>query len=169
MIRRALMLVAAAALLVLTPSVATAAPSYSAPGYTVTVTDATPATGQCITMTVSGGAANAAIVYTLTATGPSTTSLNATANASGAASFQFCPTAVGDYTLTVTNPDGAVVATQTITVHAATAAGDDTSTGTLSQTGSNVLPIALGGALLVLLGAGAVVIARRRNSSQVHV
>jgi LPXTG-motif cell wall-anchored protein len=166
MIRRALMLVAAAALLVLTPSVAMA---YEAPGFTSTVSDSTPAAGQCITMSVNGGAANAGTVFTLTATGPSTTSLTATASAAGAASFQFCPTAVGDYTLTVTNPAGSVVATQTVTVHAATAAGDDTSTGgSLSQTGSNVLPIALGGVLLVLLGAGAVVVARRRRTPAMH-
>ena len=168
MIRRALMLVAAAALLVLTPSVAIAAPTYAAPGYTVTVSDATPASGQCTTLTVSGGAENAGKVYTLNATGPSTTSLTATANASGAASFQVCLTKVGDYTLTVTNADGAVVATQTITVHSATAGGDDTSTGGLSQTGSNILPIALGGVLLVLLGAGAVVVARRRHEPAMH-
>lgn len=167
MIRRALLLVAAAALLVLTPSVAIAAPSYAAPGYTVTVTDATPASGQCTTMTVTGGAANAGNVYTLNATGPSTTSLTATANASGAASFQVCLTKVGDYTLTVTNSDGAVVATQTITVHSATAGGDDTD-GNLSQTGSNVLPFALGGVLLVLLGVGAVVVARRRHEPAMH-
>ena len=168
MIRRALMLVAAAALLVLTPSVAIAAPSYAAPGFTVTVTDATPASGQCTTLTVDGGAANASKVFTLNVTGPSTTSLTATSNASGVASFQVCLTKVGDYTLTVTNPDGAVVATQTITVHAATAGGDD-STGNLSQTGSNnVLAIGLGGLLLVLLGTGAVVIARRRHEPAIH-
>ncbi len=165
MIRRTFMLVAAAALLLLTPSVAMA---YEAPGFTSTVSDATPATGQCITMTVTGGAANAGKVFTLNATGPSTTSLTSTASATGVASFQFCPTAVGDYTLTVTNSDGAVVATQTITVHAATAAGDDTSTGSLSQTGSNVLAIGLGGVLLVLLGAGAVVVARRRHEPAMH-
>ncbi len=168
MIRRALMLVAAAALLVLTPSVAMADPGYHAPGFTSTVTDSTPATGQCITMTVNGGAASAGQVFTLNATGPSTTSLTATATAAGVASFQFCPTAVGDYTLTVTNADGATVATQTVTVHAATAAGDDTSTGSLSQTGSNVLAIGLGGVLLVLLGAGAVVVARRRRAPAMH-
>lgn len=166
MIRRALMLVAAAALLVLTPSVAMA---YEAPGFTSTVSDATPAVGQCVTMTVNGGNANAGKVFTLTATGPSTTSLTATATAAGVASFQFCPTAVGDYTLTVTNPAGAVVATQTVSVHATTAAGDDTSTpGKLSQTGSNVMAIGIGGVLLVLLGAGAVVVARRHREPAMH-
>ena len=41
--------------------------------------------------------------------------------------------------------------------------------GTLDPLASGILPIALGGVLLVLLGAGAVVVARRRNSSQVHI
>ena len=167
MIRRALLLVAAAALLVLTPSVAIAAPSYNAPGYNATVSDSTPAAGQCIAVTTTG-LANANKLFTLEVTGPSTTSLTATANASGVATFSVCLTKVGDYTLTVKNAEGAVVSTQTITVHAATA-GDDTSTGgTLSQTGSNILPIALGGMLLVLLGAGAVVVARRRHEPAMH-
>lgn len=165
MIRRALMLVAAAALLVLTPSVAMA---YEAPGFTSTVSDSTPASGQCTTMTVNGGTANAGEVFTLNVTGASTTSLTSTASAAGVASFQVCLTAVGDYTLSVTNSDGALVADQTITVHSATAAGDDTSTGSLSQTGSNVLAIGLGGVLLVLLGAGAVVVARRRHEPAMH-
>ena len=166
MFRRALMLVAAAALLVLTPSVAMA---YEAPGFSSTVSDATPAAGQCTTMTVDGGATNAGEVFTLDVTGPSATSLTATANATGVASFQVCLTKVGDYTLTVRNADGAIVADQTITVHAATAAGDDTSNpGKLSQTGSNILPIAVGGVLLVLLGAGTVLIARRRREPAMH-
>jgi LPXTG-motif cell wall-anchored protein len=165
MIRRVFILVAAAALLVLTPS---AAMAYEAPGFSSTVSDATPASGQCTTMTVDGGAANAGQVFTLNVTGPSTTSLTATSNASGVASFQVCLTKVGDYTLTVTNADGAVVADQTITVHAAGAAGGGSTDGSLSQTGSNVLAIGLGGLLLVLLGAGAVVVARRRHEPAMH-
>ena len=89
--------------------------AYEVPGFTSTVSDATPAAGQCITMSVTGGAANAGKVFTLT-------------------------------------------------VHAATAAGDDTSTGSLS----NVLAIGLGGVLLVLLGAGTVVVARRRREPAMH-
>jgi len=165
MIRRALLVVAAAALLVLTPSVAMA---YEAPGFGSAVSDATPAAGQCITMTVDGGAANAGEVFTLTATGPSTKSLTATANASGVATFRVCLNVVGDYVLTVTNAAGAVVVTQTVTVHAAGAAPTGSTPDQLSFTGSNVLPLAGGGALLVLLGAGAVVVARRRNTAQVH-
>lgn len=93
--------------------------AYEVPGFTSTVSDATPTAGQCITMSVTGGAANAGKVFTLT-------------------------------------------------VHAATAAGDDTSTGSLSHTGSNVLAIGLGGVLLVLLGAGTVVVARRRREPAMH-
>jgi hypothetical protein len=163
MIRRAFVLAAAAALLILTPSVAMA---YEAPGYSSAVSDSTPAAGQCITMTVDGGPANAGKVLTLNVTGPSTKTLTATADASGVATFSVCLSVVGDYTLTATNADGAVVADQTITVHAVSAAA---APGQLSFTGSDTLPLAAGGALLVLIGVGAVVYARRRNSSQVSV
>ncbi len=170
MIRRALILVAAAALTLLVPSVAMA--DYAAPGFSSTVSDSTPAAGQCVTMTVDGGAANAGGAFTLSVTGPSTTSSTQTANASGAVSFEVCLSAVGDYTLTVTNSAGSVVASQDITVHAAGAAGSGGgggSDGSLSQTGTNFLPLAVGGSLLVLLGVGAVLFARRRSSTQVHV
>lgn len=159
MIRRAFVLVAAAALLILTPSVAMA---YSAPGFGSTVSDSTPAAGQCVTMTVDGGVANAGKVLTLNVTGASTKTLTATANAKGVATFNVCLSVVGNYTLSVFNSDGALVADQTITVHAA---GTTPPPEQLSFTGSDALPLAAGGALLVLLGAGAVVVARRRNST----
>jgi len=165
MIRRILMLVAAAALLVLTPSVAMA--DYEAPGFSSVVSDATPVAGQCIKMTVTGGAANAGKVFTLSVTGPSARSLTETANKKGVVKFQVCLKAVGSYTLTVKNAAGAVVAEQTITVHAANA-GAVPAPGQLSFTGSNVLPLAGGGALLVLLGVGTVLVARRRSSAQVQ-
>lgn len=164
MIRRILMLVAAAALALLAPSVALA--DYEAPGFSSTVSDSTPAAGQCITMTVNGGEANAGEVFTLNVTGPEAKSSTATANEDGVAKFQVCLSKVGEYTLTVTNSAGQVVATQTVTVHAA---GTDDNGGSLSQTGSNFLPLAAGGALLVLLGVAAVVIARRRSDSKAHV
>lgn len=162
MIRRALMLVAAAALLVLTPSVAMA---YEAPGFSSTVSDSTPVVNQCIHMTVSGGTANAGKVFTLDVTGPSTTSLTETANKKGVATFKVCLKVAGSYTLTAKNAAGAVVADQTITVHAAGAAS---SSAALGQTGSNVLPFAGGGAVLVLLGMLAVFFARRRTPTELH-
>lgn len=165
MIRRAFLLVAATVLCLLAPSVAMA--DYEAPGFSSTVSDATPVAGQCIIMTVNGGAANAGKVFTLNVTGPSTLSLTDTAGTKGVAKFRVCLRAVGDYTLSVRNSDGDLVAEQTITVHAAGASGVP-APGQLSSTGSNVLPLAGGGALLVLLGIGAVLVARRRISPQVH-
>lgn len=162
MIRRALLLVAAAALTLLAPSVAMA--DYEAPGFSSTVSDATPAAGQCTTMTVNGGTGVAGEVFTLNVTGPSTKTATSTANSSGVVTFEVCLSTVGDYTLSVKNSAGSLVAEQTITVHAAGTGGS----GSLSQTGSNFLPLAAGGAILVLLGIGAVVVARRRNSTQVH-
>lgn len=162
MFRRVFMLAAAAALLVLSPTVAMA--DYEAPGYTSSVSDATPVAGQCINMWVSGGTANAGEVYTLDVTGPSTASLTATANKKGVVRFRVCLRELGDYTLTARNSAGDLVAEQTITVHAPGASG---AAGQLSSTGSDVLPLAGGGALLVLLGVGAVVVARRRSPDQV--
>ncbi|MEP7017890.1 MAG: hypothetical protein ABI899_07715, partial [Actinomycetota bacterium] len=90
----------------------------------------------------------------------------ATANASGVASFTFTLSAAGVYTLTATNASGAVVSTQTLTVHSVSAAGVAPS-GQLSFTGFDGLPLAVGGGVLVLAGAGAVLVARRRKSAQV--
>ena len=120
---------------------------YEAPGFTSTVSDATPAAGRASAVTVDGGAANAGEIL-LNVTGPATKTATSTANGSG---LEVCP--VGEYTFTVTNAAGSVIATQTVTVHAATTGG-----GGLSQTGFD-FPLAAGGALLVLLGVGAVVVA----------
>jgi hypothetical protein len=163
MIKRVLLLVAAAAMFLLAPSAAMA--DYQAPGFTSTVSDATPVVNQCIHMTVTGGAANAGKVFTLNVTGPSTMSLPATANKKGVATFKVCLKVAGSYTLTVKNAAGAMVAEQTVTVHAPGAAG---SSAALSQTGSNVLPFAGGGALLVLVGIVAVFFARRRTPTEVR-
>lgn len=175
MIRRAILVAAAAVALILAPSVAmaygTQAPTlsadYSAPGYSSVVSDSTPAVGQDITVTIDGGVAHANQVITLTITGPSTRTLTATANAAGVATFTFSLSPAGDYTLTATDASGALISTQTVTVHAAGAAGVPPSTDQLSFTGSNVLPLVTGGGLLVLAGAGAVLIARRRKSAAV--
>ena len=164
MIRRALLVAAAAVALILVPSVAMA--DYEAPGFTSSVSDSTPAVGQSITVTINGGAANANKVITLASTCLSTSPLTATANASGVASFTFTLSAAGVYTLTATNASGAVVSTQTITAHAVSAAGVAPS-GQLSFTGFDSLPLAVGGGVLVLAGAGAVLVARRRKSAQV--
>ena len=164
MIRRAILVAAAAVAVILVPSVAMAG-NYNAAGFTSTVSDTTPAVGQSVTVSIDGGAANANRVITLKIAGPSTQTLTATANAAGTASFTFTLSAAGVYTLTATNASGAVVSTQTITVHAVGAAS--VAPGTLSFTGFEGTGIAVGGGLLVLTGAGAVLVARRRKAAHI--
>jgi hypothetical protein len=165
MIRRAILVAAAAVAVILVPSAAMAA-DYEAAGFTSTVSDTTPAVGQSVTVIIHGGVANANKVFTLKIAGVSSTqTLTATANAAGAASFTFTLSAAGVYTLTATNASGAVVSTQTITVHAVGAAS--VAPGKLSSTGFEGTGLAVGGGLLVLTGAGAVLVARRRKTAQV--
>jgi hypothetical protein len=164
MIRRAILVAAAAVAVILVPSAAMAA-DYEAAGFTSTVSDTTPAVGQSVTVIIHGGVANANKVITLKIAGVSTQTLTATANAAGAASFTFTLSAAGVYTLTATNASGAVVSTQTITVHAVGAAS--VAPGKLSSTGFEGTGLAVGGGLLVLTGAGAVLVARRRKTAHV--
>jgi len=162
MIRRAILVAAAAVAVILVPS---AAMAYNAPGFSTTISDATPAVGQSVTVIIHGGAANANQVITLTIAGASTRTLTATSNAAGVARFTFTLSAAGVYTLTATNASGAVISTQTITVHTVSAASAAPSQ--LSFTGFEGTGLAVGGGLLVLTGAGVVLVSRRRKSSQV--
>jgi hypothetical protein len=161
MIRRAILVAAAAVAVILVPS---AAMAYESPSFPATVSDTTPAVGQTVTVIVHGGKANANQVITLTIACASTRTLTATSNAAGVAHFTFSPSAAGVCTLTATNASGAVMSTQTITVHAAAAASVAPN---LSFTGFEGTGIAVGGGLLVLTGAGAVLVARRRKTAQV--
>ena len=156
MIRRIVLAVAAAVALILVPS---AAMAYQAPGFTFTVSDTTPATGVPFTAVVTG--AEPGTVVTLTVTGGQT--FTATANASGVATFTLTLSAAGVYTLTATNAAGVVIGTQTVTVAAAAASV----VPGLVDTGFDGMPLAIGGGVLVLAGAGAVLVARRRKSAQV--
>jgi hypothetical protein len=166
MIRRIFLTAAAAVALILAPTVAMAATgptTYNAPGFSSTVSDSTPAVGQSVTVTLQGGVANANQAVTLTITGGGTVRvLGATANASGAATFTTTFGAAGTYTLTMTNAAGVVLSVQTVTVHAAGAG----SGAPLAFTGFDPTGLLVGGGLLVLAGAGAVVVARRRKSAQ---
>ena len=190
MFRRAVLVAAAAALaLILAPSVAMAA--YNAPGFAATVSNPSPATGQPVTVTLSGAKANGAVTLTVTPDtasvrsgaiqidGTVTTSLTKNANASGVASFTVTLAAAGSFTLTFTNSAGAVVSTQTLTAHAvggASGAGSASGVvpggasgsgagGQLSRTGFEGTGLAVGGGLLVVAGAGAMVLARRRKTA----
>jgi hypothetical protein len=158
MIRRIVLAVAAAVALTLVPA---AAMAYEAPGFTFSVSDATPATGVPFTAVITGAVPGS--VVTLTVTGVAGQTLTATANASGAATFTVTLNAAGAYTLTATNAAGAVLGTQVVTVAAAAAAA----VPALSSTGFDGMPLAVGGGVLVLAGAGAVVVAKRRKSATV--
>ena len=190
MFRRAVLVAAAAALaLFFAPSAAMAA--YNAPGFAATVSNPSPATGQPVTVTLTGAKANEAITLTVTPDSASvrsgaiqidgtvTTSLTKNANASGVASFTVTLASAGSFTLTFTNASGAVLSTQTLTAHAvggASGAGGASGVvaggasgagagGQLSRTGFEGTGIAVGGGLLVLAGAGAMVLARRRKTA----
>ncbi|MGV8910683.1 MAG: hypothetical protein ACOH1Y_17030 [Propionicimonas sp.] len=182
MIRRIAASAAAAVALILVPS---AAMAYAPPGFSATVTDATPAAGAPFSVNMSGGRANLAITLAITSknktisnhgiTIAGTKSFTRLTNASSEVAFKVTLTESGVYTLVLTNPEGVVRGTQTVTVHNAGAASGKSagaSAGTpsateLSRTGFDVMPWAAGGGLLVLVGAGAVLVARRRKSAQV--
>jgi hypothetical protein len=176
MIRRIFLVAAAAAALILAPTTAMAA--YNAPGYTCTVSDPTPAIGAPVTVHMSGADANEAVTLTITSSPASisnddiqiagTKALNKTANASGVADFTVTLASAGTYALSMTEASGAVISTQTLTVGSqAAAAAGAAATPKLSFTGFNGMGLAVGGGVLVLAGAGAVLIARRRRSAQV--
>lgn len=75
--------------------------------------------------------------------------------------------AAGVDTLTMTNAARVVVSTQTVTVHAAQGAGGAAAVTPRAHTGFDLTGILVGGGLLVLVGAGAVLVARRRKSANV--
>ena len=166
MIRRAILVAAAAVAVILAPS---AAMAYTSPTFPATVSDTTPAVGQTVTVIIHGGKANANQLITLTIkSGTSTRVLTARSNAAGVAHFTFKLSAVGVYTLTATNAAGAVISTQTVTSHAVSAAAVLPGTSSLSFTGFEGTGLAVGGGLLVLTGAGVVVVSRRRKTAQVR-
>jgi hypothetical protein len=74
MIRRAILVAAAAVAVILVPS---AAMAYNAPGFSSSVSDATPAVGQSVTVIINGGAASANQVITLRIAGAITKTLTA--------------------------------------------------------------------------------------------
>jgi hypothetical protein len=171
MIRRAFLVTAAATALILAPSVAMAC---NAPGYTCFVTDSTPASGHPIKVHCSHGHSKTETL-TITSTPASikssgidiagTKSMTAT-NVAGEGTINVTLAEAGSYGLTVTNAEGALRSSMTVVAHTAGAAAP-AATGKLRCTGFDGMPIAIGGGVLVLLGAGAVVVARRRKSAQV--
>ena len=168
MIRRKVLIVAAAAALVLAPS---AAFGYGATDYSNlgTVSDSTPAVGQSFTVTVQGPG-NTPVSLTVTSNPASipdsaitiagTRTATKTTNAAGTAVFTVTLSQGGSYTLVAADGvSGAVLSTQTVSV----AAAGGTGAAALPTTGSDALPLGLGAGALVLAGAGAVVVAKRRR------
>ncbi len=174
MFRRSLLVVVAALGLVLMPTTAMA---YDAPGYNTTTSDPTPAPNQPVTIEIKGF--NPFEPATLTITGDvdlvtiaGTKSSTKPANSAGAATWQVTFGQPGTYTLTGTNSLGVVVSTQTLTVHDAGVAGASAvagvsaagATAQLSKTGFANTWMLVAGLALVLGGAGALVVSKRRKT-----
>ena len=167
MIRRAVLAAAAAVALILAPS---AAMAYNASGFSCTVSDPTPAAGVPFTVVCSGAQPGAVLTLTVTrnpAANFGTKTFTATANANGVATFTVTVAPAGAYSLMVKGASGAVISTQTLKVLGVGAASPPVKGGQLSNTGFEGMPLAVGGGMLVLVGAGAVLISRRRKSAQV--
>ncbi|WP_199424933.1 peptidase [Actinotalea solisilvae] len=169
--RRIALSTLAAAALVAVPSAALA---YDAPGYSTTTTDPTPSVGESITVTTTGTTAGQA--YTLTITSNPTSVSNdaiqiagtksVTKTASGSSvSYTVTLSAAGTYTGVTTDAAGRIVGDEVLTV-AAPGAAAAAGTGVLSSTGFDGMELAVGAGALVLAGAGAVVVARRRQAAQ---
>jgi len=115
MVRRAVLVAAAAVALILAP---TAAVAYAPAGFSVPRADPTPPAGVPFTVVARGARANEAVTLTITPDPASigTRSLTRKANARGEVSFVVTLTTDGTYVLTSTSASGAVLGTQTVTV-----------------------------------------------------
>ncbi len=155
--------------------------AYEAPGFNATVSDPTPGIGQAVTVSLSGNAANARVTLNV-ATSPTVgvridgvagATATKSANASGNVSFSVVINGATTATLRMTSATGALLADQVLTVSAANSsvpqvpAAVGTSTGGLSATGFGGGGIVAGAGVLLLVGAGALLVARRRHSSDV--
>lgn len=175
MIRRTTLVSAAAAALVLVP---TAALAYDAPGYSSTVSDASPTAGAPFRFAVDGASdiAGKAVLLTVTSNPASlpnsaiqiagTQSVEKVANASGDVAFTVTLKQAGSYSVQAT-VDGAAVSQLDLAVAGAkgstAAAAHD---GALAATGFDGAGLATGAGALVVAGAAAVMIAKRRQSAQ---
>ena len=115
MVRRAVLVAAAAVALILAP---TAAVAYAPAGVSVPRADPTPPAGVPFTVVARGAKANEAVTLTMTPDPASigTRSLTRKANARGEVSFLVTLTTDGTYVLTSRSASGAVLGTQTVTV-----------------------------------------------------
>ena len=115
MVRRAVLVAAAAVALILAP---TAAVAYAPAGLSVPRAKQAPPAGVPFTVVASGAKANEAVTLTMTPDPASigTRSLTQKANARGQVSFVVTLTVDGTYVLTSRSASGAVLGTQTVTV-----------------------------------------------------
>ena len=189
MIGRAVLVLAAAVALILAPA---AAMAYAPAGFSVPVTDPTPAAGVSVTdptpavavpftVHATGANANEAVTLTMTPDPASigTKSLTQIANAQGVVDFVVTLTEDGTYVLVSTGASGAVLSTQTVTASdhgAVLVAGASVTAGTgvsatvggqLSHTGFQGMGLAVGGGVLVLVGTGLVLVSQRPRVSRV--
>lgn len=158
--------------LVLVPAAASA---YVEPGVDFEVSDQTPQEGQTFDVTFSGAVVGEAYTLTITSTPASipsgdieiagTAALTRTA-ASSIVSFDVTLRSPGSYYLALTDSSGALVADATVVVSGTSASRTTASAsgGWLAATGVDASTLALGGAAIVLLGAGALVLSRRRTT-----
>jgi hypothetical protein len=203
MIRRAILVAAAAVALTLAPSTAMA--EYSAADFGFTVSDSTPTIGVPFIVHVTNAEANQAVTLTMTnkasTTHAGTRSLTKTANAKGVVDFTVTLTQDGAWRIVSTSATGHVLTSQIVTVadkgaviiagvgadtgaaagaaprgaagaapgavagaapHAAPVAAAG---GKLAFTGVRGMGLAVGGGVLVLVGAGTVLVTRRRKSA----
>jgi len=183
MIRRAVLATAAAVALILTPSVAMA---YNAPGFSSSVSDSTPTIGHPVTVTIRGGVANARQIVKLVITpaagprGPHKKAnvLYKRANASGVVKFTFKLNTLGTYKVEAFNKAGGLLSDQTLTVVRSAGHGNRNGNGNgdkraasaasqISFAGLDGAGLAAGGGALLIPGAGAMLIAKRRRSAKV--
>lgn len=169
MFRRSVTILVAAAALALAPA---AAFGYGGDDYSNkgTVSDTTPDIGQQFTVTTAGPSnTNVTLTITSAASIPDssitiagTKALTKATSATGAVSFPVTLNAAGTYTLVLTDTaTGAVLSSQVVTVAAAAAAAAAASG--LATTGSNFALFGFSAGALILLGFGAIVLARRRQ------
>jgi hypothetical protein len=177
MIRRTALATAAAVAVVLAP---TAAMAYESDEFTAVVSDATPAAGTPVTVTVEG-AANALVSLTVaSATVPDSAiqiagsrTLSKSTDASGVALFTVTLSQAGAYTATATDAAGNVIKVQDLSVVGAAGAASRTSERAaasqkaLASTGFDGAGLAAGAGALVVAGAGAVLVAKRRQSASI--
>lgn len=180
MFRRTTLVSAAAVALVLAP---TAAMAYDAPGFSSSVSDASPTAGAPISVAVNGNPAIAGktVLLTVTSTPASlpndaieiagTATASKVASAAGDVSFSVTLNQAGSYSAVAT-VDGAAVSTMDLAVAAASgsAAGSRSSAAAatgddLADTGFDGAGLAAGAGALVAAGAGAVLVAKRRQTA----